>query len=58
MNSPYTFQNLSGVVPRDVTGEFHLVGTGMARDYDLRWMSTAPRRDFGSGVSGSHLARS
>jgi hypothetical protein len=29
----------------------------MRRDYDLRWMSTAPgRRDFGSGISGSHFS--
>jgi hypothetical protein len=52
----YEFQNLSGVQPVDLSTEFHFVGTGMLRDYDLGWMSTAPRRDFGSGVSGSHLA--
>ncbi len=52
----YEFQNLSGVQPLEVDSEFHFVGTGMLRDYDLGWMSTAPRRDFGSGISGSHLA--
>lgn len=52
----YEFQNLSGVQPFDLNCEFHFVGTGMLRNYDLGWMSTAPRRDFGSGVSGSHFA--
>lgn len=52
----YDFQNLEGIQQLDVNSEFHFVGTGMLHDYDLGWMSTPPRRDFGSGISGSHLA--
>ena len=59
MNSenPYQFQNLSGLAPANWNSELHFVGTGMVRDYDLGWMSTAPnRRDFGAGVSGSQFS--
>jgi hypothetical protein len=57
MNNSYQFENLSGLAPVAWTRDLHFVGTGMRRDYDLCWMSTAPgRRDFGSGVSGSHFS--
>src|SRR5262249_18486785 len=57
MSNPYQFSNLSGVSPVNWTDEVHFVGTGMLRDYDLKWMSTAPnRRDFGSDISGSQLS--
>lgn len=59
MNNPYQFQfeNLSGLAPATWNQDLHFIGTGMKYDYDLGWMSTAPnRRDFGDGVSGSHLS--
>lgn len=56
-DNPYQFQNLSGLAPTNWKNELHFVGTGMTRDYDLAWMSTAPnRRDFGAGVSGSQFS--
>ncbi|HXJ61004.1 MAG TPA: hypothetical protein VNU68_30530 [Verrucomicrobiae bacterium] len=57
MKSLYKFQNLSGVAPATWTNELHFIGTGMVRDYDLGWMSTAAnRRDFSSGISGSQFS--
>ena len=57
MNNPYQFQNLPSLAPAPWTDDLHFVGTGMLRDYDLGWMSTAPnRRDFASGVSGSQFS--
>jgi hypothetical protein len=53
----YNFNTLDGLAATDWSAPLHFVGTGMANGYSLRWMSTAPdRRDWGSGVSGSHLA--
>jgi hypothetical protein len=53
----YDFNTLDGLAATDWSAPLHFVGTGMANGYSLRWMSTAPdRRDWGSGVSGSHLA--
>lgn len=56
-NNPYEFRNLSGLAPVNWNADLHFVGTGMTRDYDLGWMSTAPnRRDFGAGISGSQFS--
>jgi len=56
-DNSYQFQNLSGLAPANWNNELHFVGTGMMRDFDLGWMSTAPnRRDFGPAVSGSQFS--
>jgi hypothetical protein len=53
----YDITTLSGVAPFAWQQPLHFVGTGMNGVYSLGWMSTAPnRRDFGSGISGSHFA--
>lgn len=53
----FDFRNLNGLGEYQWQTPLNFVGTGMASGYDMARMSTSDqRRDWGAGVSGSHLA--